>query len=165
MKSTMNRELFERLEQAESEQQLTELQQEVTQGGYSSFYQLQEHFHERVRHFTQDEAQHVLALIDKARQLFPVPAKFSPSWQSIWTELEQTTRLKLKVFETIPAGERDGEWQIVMDNPIAIQQTACYPGLTFMEAAYMFGYFRPQLEKNEYIRLQKIQQLIMEFGT
>jgi hypothetical protein len=165
MKSTMNGNLFEWLEKAASDRELAELQQAVTQGGYASFYQLQESFHEKVRSFRDEEAQYVKSLIDKAKKLFPEPAKFSPSWQSIWKELEETADIKAKVFQTIPETERDGEWQIVMDNPYAVQNVVCYPGLSFMEAAYMFGYFRPKLEKNEYIRLQKIQNVIMEFGS
>ncbi|WP_248925805.1 hypothetical protein [Paenibacillus hamazuiensis] len=164
MKSTMYSNVFETLEKAVSEEQLAELQQTINEGGYSAFYQLQEGFHEKVKNFVDEDGPEVQQLIEKARKLFPEPKKFSPSWQSLWDELAETTRLKIRVFQTIPKADRDGEWQIVMDNPVAVQDIVCYPGLEFMDAAYMFGYFRPKLEKNEYIRLQKIQNVIMEFG-
>jgi hypothetical protein len=34
-----------------------------------------------------------------------------------------------------------------------------------MRAAYLYSYFRPQMKKNEYIRLQKVQQVIMHYGS
>ena len=51
-----------------------------------------------------------------------------------------------------------------MDNPLVVQEVVCYPALTFGDAAYLYAYFRPQLEKSEYIRLQKIQTVIQEIG-
>lgn len=72
---------------------------------------------------------------------------------------------KIQVLQTIHKEDRDGEWQVIIDNPFAIQEVVCYPALNFLDAAYLYAYFRPDLEKNEYLRLQKIQTLVMEFGS
>jgi hypothetical protein len=104
-------------------------------------------------------------LLDKAKRLFPTPVLFSPSWDKVWSELEQIITHKAKILQAVPPEERDGEWQIVMDNPATIQEVVCYPGLTFLDAVYLFAYFRPQMEKNEYLRLQKVQTLFLQLGS
>jgi hypothetical protein len=68
-------------------------------------------------------------------------------------------------LETVPPDQRGGEWQVILDNPHTIQEIVCHPGLTFDDAAYLFSYFRPGLERNEYIRLQKIQNMIVQVGS
>ncbi|MNR53601.1 hypothetical protein D3C85_1736400 [compost metagenome] len=90
---------------------------------------------------------------------------FSPSWETIWPEIELTIAAKRNIYTNIPHADRAGEWQVIMDNPLVVQEVVCYPGLSFEDAAYLYAYFRPQLEKSEYIRLQKIQTVIQEIGS
>ncbi|MBP1990455.1 hypothetical protein [Paenibacillus eucommiae] len=156
---------FDMLEQAQTEQDLLALQTLVNQGGHSCFYRLLNGFTARIKAFADTEEQEVEKLLSLAKQWFPTPVVFSPSWERIWAELEQIIAYKVMVLQSVPVGERDGEWQIVMDNPATIQEVVCYPGLPFMEAAYLFAYFRPQMVANEYLRLQKVQTLLMEIGS
>ncbi|SEC26680.1 hypothetical protein [Paenibacillus sp. GP183] len=156
---------FEMLEQAVTEEQLIQLQMIVNTEGHSSFYRLLNGFTARIKSFTDPEEHEVRSLLDKAKRLFPTPVLFSPSWDKVWNELEQIITHKAKILQSVPPEERDGEWQIVMDNPATIQDVVCYPGLAFLDAVYLFAYFRPQMEKNEYLRLQKVQTLFMQLGS
>jgi hypothetical protein len=156
---------FEMLEQAVTEEQLIHLQTVVNAEGHSSFYRLLNGFTARIKSFTDHEEHEIRRLLDIAKRLFPTPVLFSPSWDKVWRELEMIITHKTKILQSVPPEERDGEWQIVMDNPATIQEVVCYPGLTFLDAVYLFAYFRPQMEKNEYLRLQKVQTLFMQLGT
>jgi hypothetical protein len=155
---------FEQFEQAKSEQQLLTVVKEIHEGGYSSFRDFLEGFREKLKSFDDSDAEEVTALVEKAESLLPEPVSLSPSWENVWQELKETASYKIKALHTIPAQEREGEWQIVMDNPYTNQEIVCYPALSFLEAAYLYGYFRPTLKKNEYIRLQKIQNLLLDYG-
>lgn len=133
-----------------------ELQAMVTEAGYDAFRVLADQFEAMLKHVGEEGFADLAERIAAAERLFPEPARFSPAWQKIWQELRAKLRWTRHVYETIPAAGRDGEWQIILDNPFTNNEIACYPALSFAEAAYLFGYFKPGLEKNEYIRLQKV---------
>lgn len=97
--------------------------------------------------------------------MLPNPGQVSPSWANIWKEYDSIIRTKRFVLGSIPAAAREGEWQVLLDNPHSNQNIAVYPGLTFMEAIYMFAYFRSDMMPSEYIRLQKIDTLLTFTGT
>lgn len=156
--------VFDDFVEAKSESQFAELKQKLAAGGYSAFYRFIEGFKDRIRSFQDGEAEDVLALIAKAKEAVPDPGDISPAWAYIWEKLESMTRYKLKALQTVQAEERAGEWQVLIDNPYVNREVACYPGLTFEEAVYIYAQFRPELENNEYIRLQKIQTHLTEFG-
>ncbi|WP_052487744.1 hypothetical protein [Gordoniibacillus kamchatkensis] len=155
---------FEQFAAAEAAEVQTRVSEGVKEKGYSAFYPIVEGFWALLRTFADDETERVEELLRRGRRMFPEPAAFSPSWEKLWDELEQVAAYKKHALLSVPSPEREGEWQIVMDNPYSNQEVVCYPALTFMEAAYLYGYFRQKLEKNEYIRLQKIQTLIMNYG-
>ncbi len=157
--------LFDSFIKAATDQELRDIQANMHEEGYSAFYRFLESFTEKIKCFQDEDAEDIARLLEKAKQWFPTPVVFSPSWEKVWEELEETIACKAKALQSIPAGERDGEWQIILDNPYAIQDVVCYPGLSFDEAAYLYGYFHPQLVKNEYVKLQKIQTVIMDFGS
>ncbi|MDF2963546.1 MAG: hypothetical protein K0S39_5281 [Paenibacillus sp.] len=156
---------LEQLVRAQSEQDLTELQSSVHHGGYSAFHLLLEGFKQEIKGMKDVQVQQVRGWIETAKQLFPDPGVFSPSWLHIWKELEQIVSIKAQLMETVPVQERDGEWQVILDNPHTIQEVVCHPGLSFDDASYLYGYFRLGLEKNEYIRLQKIQNMFIDVGS
>jgi hypothetical protein len=160
----MNYNAWERLVCADSEQEQAEYQQFIQDGGYSAFHQLLEGIKQKLKHIQDAELEQVRAWIDKANRLFPEPGLFSPSWLHIWKELKQITAIKSDIMQQIPLEARSGEWQIIIDNPLSIQEIVCHPALSFDEASYLYSYFRPGLEKNEYIRLQKIQCVITAVG-
>jgi hypothetical protein len=68
------------------------------------------------------------------------------------------------VLSCIPAEDRAGEWQVLIDNPYVPQQVVCYPALTFLDAAYMYGYFQRELKPHECLRLQKVTHLLIKNG-
>jgi len=149
---------------AKTDSQLAELQDTFNQEGYPTFYRFLDQFKTYIKGFQDGQADEVKALIAKARIAVPNPGSISPSWTYIWDQLEKTTDCKIKLLQSVKPSEREGEWQILIDNPFMNREVACYPGLTFIEAAYIYAQFRPDLEKNEYIRLQKIQTHVTEFG-
>jgi hypothetical protein len=164
MKRTSLFEPFERALSDEDGRSLERIQDEINMEGYSAFLRFLDGFKMKVKTFGDEDSEQMLRLLDKARQLFPEPRTFSPSWDKVWKELEQMISFKIRALQTIAPEDRGGEWQIIMDNPYFTQQVVCYPCLSFAEAAYLYAYFRPQIENNEYIRLQKIQNVIMELG-
>lgn len=155
---------YEQFEKAMNSEQLTQLREAVQYHGYSFFRSILEGLKDKIKSFNDDEAQHVIQLLDKAKQCFPKPARISPAWQYIWEELEQVVNYKYELMQQVPIKEREGVWQIVMDNPYTNQEVVCYPNLTFLDAAYLYGYFRPQLVYNEYIEVQKVQSIVTQFG-
>jgi hypothetical protein len=120
----------------------------------------------RVYMQTYDEGQIVEAdeLLARGRMALPEPGRVSPSWVRIWEHYEGIANYKREIFGTIPQEDRAGEWQVLIDNPYTNGNVAVYPALTFLEAAYMFAYFRTDLEKNEYIRMQKVETVISRTG-
>ena len=97
--------------------------------------------------------------------VFPEPSQYSPSFQFVWNELHTIFENKLQILHTVPIEEREGEWQILSDNPHTHREILCIPELNFLEAAYYYGYYRVDLKRNEYIRLQKVHNVHMEFGS
>ncbi|MCZ8515995.1 hypothetical protein O9H85_27060 [Paenibacillus filicis] len=156
---------FAQFEQALTDEQLSEFQQRIRKEGFTGFRLFLEGFRERMKAFEDRDLEPMEALIERAKQLFPEPSDFSPSWVKIWDDFEQMISYKRLVFETIGPAEREGEWQIIIDNPYTHQEIVCYPGLSFLEGAFLYAYFRTDLKQNEYIRLQKIQNVIMAFGS
>jgi hypothetical protein len=155
---------FEQFASAASVETQALVREAVASLGYPAFYQIVEGFTGKMKSFADADTAEVEALLARGRTLFPEPVRFSPSWEKLWDELEQVARFKKEALASVPVSERDGEWQVIMDNPYSNQEVVCYPALTFMEGAYLYGYFRQQLEKNEYIRLQKVQTLLMSYG-
>jgi hypothetical protein len=155
---------FERFSAADTAEEQARVCEAVQAQRYPAFYPIVEGFHALLKSFDDEDIARVEKLLRRGRELFPEPAAFSPSWELLWKELEQTAAYKKEALASIPNGDRNGEWQVLMDNPYTHQDVACYPALSFMEAVYLYGYFRQKLEKNEYVRLQKIQTLIMNNG-
>lgn len=139
-------------------------QHEVNAEGYAGFRRLLDGLTEAIKAGADRDIPGLEQALAKAGRLFPEPVQFSPSWACIWAELGATLAAKKRVLNSIAPDERTGEWQVIMDNPNVVQEVVCYPGLEFKDAAWLYAYFRPQLEKSEYIRLQKIQTVIQELG-
>ncbi|QMV44625.1 hypothetical protein [Cohnella cholangitidis] len=132
--------------------------------GYFAFYTFIEDFRNGLKNYSDVEADKLRMKISRARSLFPAPERFSPSWSAVWDEFELISLAKNEALATIPANRREGEWQVLLDNPYSHQQVVCYPGLGFLEAAYMYGYFQRELKPNEVLRLQKVTDLIRTNG-
>ncbi|GFZ84894.1 hypothetical protein GCM10008018_33610 [Paenibacillus marchantiophytorum] len=153
---------FKSLSSSEAE---AAFQNDVQSEGYSGFRRLLDGLTEAIKTALDADMAEIESAVSKGRSLFPEPVQFSPSWEYVWAELEATIAAKRHALTAIAPADRTGEWQVIMDNPNAVQEVVCYPGLDFLDAAYLYAYFRPQLEKSEYIRLQKIQTVIQDVGS
>ena len=91
--------------------------------------------------------------------------EISPSWTYFWDEIAQMSTTKEGLFKQVPASDRDGEWQVIIDNPFSHDNVACYPQLSFLEGSYLYCYFFLNLKKNEYVRLQKIVTAVQTHGA
>lgn len=155
-------------------QQLTEITndteaaafgQQLRTEGFTAVRRLLDEFRDYLRRFTDSEGERALELLRLARTAIPEPGRISPSWAYIWQEFDRIIRTKIYLFKSIAAANRDGEWQVLLDNPHSNQNIAVYPALSFMESIYMFAYFRTDLTNNEYIRLQKIATVVTFTGA
>lgn len=148
----------------EQESELQQFGERLAAEGFIAVRRFFDDLREYLRGFMDDEVAEAELLLRRSRETLPTPGDISPSWQHIWQELFGILRYKRDVLERIPVSARGGEWQVLLDNPYSNQHIAVYPGLDFCEAAYMYGYFRTGLEQNEYIRLQKVETVIMNTG-
>jgi hypothetical protein len=132
--------------------------------GYFSFYKFAEDFRNGLKSYSDADITHYGHKLDRARSLFPTPEQFSPSWGVLWEEFGIIFHAKNEALSAIPVSARDGEWQVLIDNPYTHQQVVCYPSLAFLEAAYMYGYFQRDLKPHECLRLQKVTELLLAYG-
>lgn len=160
----MSESAFHQYMQAESEELEQTYSEQIVQGGYFSFFRFIEDFRTELKTYGDDGIATIRRKLSRARELFPEPQRFSPSWSSIWDEFEVILSSKNGVLSAIPPTGRNGEWQVLLDNPYSHQQVVCYPGLSFLEAAYLYGYFQRELKPNEVLRLQKVSELISVNG-
>lgn len=155
---------FKMFQEAESDEQLAELRSWFERIGYAEFRSFLYQFEDLIKSFSDGQDGAMQALVAKARKAMPDPGAISPSWERIWDKLDRMIANKVKALRAVPPEERDGEWQILIDNPYTNREVACYPGLTFAEAAFIYARFRDELDNNEYVRLQKIVTHLTEFG-
>jgi len=153
---------YMRIKQQEDEQLFREA---MKAAGYFSFYTFVEDFRKGLIAYSEEDCSLYQSKLELARALFPEPERFSPSWSAIWDEFDLIFRCKNEVLSAIPRSRRDGEWQILLDNPYTHQQVVCYPNLPFLEAAYMYGYFQRELKPHEMLRLQKVVELLSTNGS
>lgn len=165
MESAIKTTILEELEKANSTGEIVQLRKTIKNSGYPLFKVLLDDITEKLKQCTDEQLKDTKSLLRKARRVISRPGKISPSWTYIWDESERILQYKKEVLNQVPVNKRDGEWQIIIDNPFTTQGVACHPGLEFLEAAYLFGYLRLDLKRNEYIRLQKIENSIMHQGS
>ncbi|MFC4597908.1 hypothetical protein [Cohnella hongkongensis] len=161
----MSESAFHQYMQAEPEELEQTHSEEIASKGYFSFYRFIEDFREGLKTYSDDDIPLYRRKLTRARELFPNPQRFSPSWGGVWDEFELIFGVKNDVLASIPPLQREGEWQIVLDNPYSHQPVVCYPGLPFLEAAYLYGYFQRELKPNELLRLQHVASLLSVRGS
>ncbi|BBI33707.1 hypothetical protein [Cohnella abietis] len=150
--------------------QLTQQESEQTfrlameTAGYFAFYTFIEDFRGGLKSYSDEDKQLYRLKLDRASALFPTPEQFSPSWNTIWEQFNIIFVAKNEALSAISPSLRDGEWQILIDNPYSHQQVVCYPSLVFTEAAYMYGYFQRDLKPHECLRMQKVTELLTVNG-
>ena len=149
---------------ADTSAQYDELAIRLMNGGYSLFNEILHQLKQAIMSAQEAEFEQIEQWIAKGKFIVPEPVKLSPSWEKVWDEYDRMLRYKQEVLQSIPVRDRDGEWQLIMDNPYTNESVSCYPALSFVEAAYLYAYFRKDLKPNEYIRLQKIVTLLKAGG-
>jgi hypothetical protein len=132
--------------------------------GYFAFYKFAEDFRKGLKSYSDTDIIHYRYKLERAQALFPTPEQFSPSWSVLWEEFNIIFNAKNEALLAIPTSAREGEWQVLIDNPYTHQQVICYPSLVFLEAAYMYGYFQRDLKPHECLRLQKVTELLLVYG-
>lgn len=157
--------LLAKLEQVQNDAEYAELRKLFAEGGYSLFSRFVELLRNELKKSEELQMEQVQEIIRKGRLALPEPGFISPAWSSIWDDLERTAACKMEALRAIGPEERTGEWQIIIDNPYSHEPIICHPGLTFPEAAYYYGFFRLSLQKNEFIRLQRIENMLTSSGT
>lgn len=138
--------------------------EELAAGGFAAVRVFLEEFRTYLRQYDEPQQEEAERLIGRGRAALPEPGRISPSWARIWEEFASIAAFKRDVFHRIPPDEREDEWQVLLDNPFTSGQIAVYPALTFLEAAYMYAYFRTDLEPNEVIRMQRIHTVLLDTG-
>ena len=137
---------------------------ELRKGGFAAVRVFLEDFRTFLRQYDEPQQEEAERLIRRGRDVLPEPGRISPSWARIWEEFASIAAYKRDVFRRIPPDNREGEWQVLLDNPYTNGQIVVYPALAFLEAAYMYAYFRTGLEPNEVIRMQRIHTVLHETG-
>jgi hypothetical protein len=137
---------------------------ELRAGGFTAVRVFLEDFRTYLRQYDEPQQEEAERLIGRGRAALPEPGRISPSWARIWEEFASIAAYKRDVFLRIPPDAREGEWQVLLDNPYTNGQIVVYPALTFLEAAYMYAYFRTDLEPNEVIRMQRIHTVLHDAG-
>ncbi|SEM85943.1 hypothetical protein [Paenibacillus sp. OV219] len=156
---------IQQLMSSQTDEDIQSFGQQLHGGGFTALRRFLDDFRDYLRQYEDGACDLADELIRRAKLAVPEPGRTSPSWTYIWTEFEGIIHTKRDVFQSIPKSQRDGEWQVLLDNPHSNQNIAVYPGLTFIEAVYMFAYFRTGLTNSEYIRLQKISTVMTYTGA
>ncbi|MFD2672665.1 hypothetical protein [Marinicrinis sediminis] len=148
----------------EEETACKQLGEQMTEAGFAAVREWLDDLRVQLKRFEEHDMDRMAAILHRAQLALPHPEKISPSWQSIWQEYTTILQSKIQLLKQFPSQVRTGEWQVLMDNPYTQQGIVCYPSLTFMDAIYLFAYFRAELHPNEYIRLQRIETVWTEQG-
>ncbi|GGF90168.1 hypothetical protein [Paenibacillus abyssi] len=165
MNNTQIKKRFAQFCDIRSEADLITFGGELKEEGFTAVRRYLDDFRAFLRSYEDHQQAEAKLLVKHGRIAIPEPKRISPSWEEIWQEFDRIVKYKNKVLNTITSEQRTGEWQVLLDNPFTNQSIVVYPALTFLEAAYMFAYFRAGLTQNEYIRLQRIETLISDNGA
>jgi len=142
----------------------TAFRQTMETKGYRAFFTFVDDFRNLLKRYAEPESEEVGELIRQARADFPNPQQFSPSWDNLWEVFEAIYAAKNETLADVPAPERDGDWQVLIDNPYLPHHVVCYPGLAFVDAAYTYAYFQQELKPNEVLMLQKVSHVHIKNG-
>lgn len=152
------------IEQAESTEALQAIGEAIRNAGYTGFYEVQDYIREQFKRYAEADITAFHAMVERVKIAVPEPGVVSPSWRHFWDEISRMSATKDGIFKQVPASDRNGEWQVIIDNPFSHDNVACYPQLSFLEGAYLYCYFYLNLKKNEYVRLQKIVTAVQTHG-
>jgi hypothetical protein len=153
------------IENAQTNEALLQLGEAIRGAGYTGFYEIQDYIREQFKRYEESDISAFKALVERVKVAVPEPGVISPSWTYFWDEIARMSKTKDGLFQQVTAADREGEWQVIIDNPFSHDNVACYPQLSFLEGAYLYCYFQLNLKKNEYVRLQKILTAVQTHGN
>lgn len=156
--------LFEEFIKLDTPDKKAEFLDKLLANAYTNLRNLTDQLTESIRKAEEADFPVIAGWIQQARHLIPDPHQISPYYQSVWDKLLKVLTYKQEAFMSFAQDHRDGEWQIVFNNPNTHDELLCIPSLTFTEACYMFAKYRTDLKQNEILRLQKVTDHLTTTG-
>lgn len=156
--------IYQDLKKSISTEMFSEEVKKFTSRGFSGVHDLIYRIRYEMRHAEEVQMGELQELLKELRKAIPEPGQFSPSWKKIWDELDEEWIIKMKVYRTVKPQDREGEWQVIFNNPYSTEGVICHTDLSFAEAAYLYAHFRRSLSQNEMIKLQKALTVLREVG-
>ncbi|OEF99928.1 hypothetical protein BHF71_07415 [Vulcanibacillus modesticaldus] len=147
-----------------TEEQKLNFKKSIEQEGFSAINQFIRSFYEKIKEMDQDEFEQVKNWLKKGEELFPNLVDFSPSFENTWRDLLQLYQIKVELFSQVPVDQRDGEWQILYDNPYSTEPIVCHSNKNFVEATYLMAKYQLGIKKAEIVKLQKVITVIIKNG-
>ncbi|TCS84460.1 hypothetical protein [Tepidibacillus fermentans] len=138
--------------------------QTVEQGGFAVFNELIRSFHEELKKLDENGFEQMQDWIELGKELFPELYRFSPTWEYFWDEITQLYQNKQEFYQIVPKEERDGEWQVLFDNPFSTEGIVCHTDKNFAEATYLAAKYQLSMKKAEILKLQKVSNTIIKRG-
>ncbi|MFX0559830.1 hypothetical protein TEPIDINF_001236 [Tepidibacillus infernus] len=155
---------FEQFTQLSLEEEKIEFKNKLEAVGFTAMNQLIQDFYEKLKNMDELEFDQIKKWLQWGSELFPNLSVISPSWENTWQDLAKIYDVKVGYFMEIPKEQRDGEWQVLFDNPFSTEGVVCHPRKTFNEATYLAAKYQLYMKKAEIVELQKIQLCYMKRG-
>jgi hypothetical protein len=149
---------------ADTHQQKEELTGILKSQGYSFINEWIIQLEKEIKWLEEKDLSRLQELLRKAEDILPEPEQHSPLWRNLWREIKLILIYKMRVFVKVEESERDGEWQVILENPASNEGLTTHAHLTFSEAAYLYAKFRKDLAVKEHISLQRVKTFIAENG-
>lgn len=147
---------FERMTSLENEQESEQFVKEIQEQGFMALNNLINSFYEKIKEMEDKEFKQVEIWIQLGKDLLPDLATFSPTWSNTWKNLQTIFERKVEFYSQVPLAEREGEWQVLFDNPFITDDIVCNSNLKFAEATYLIAKYLLNLKKSEIVKLQKV---------
>lgn len=155
---------FNRFIQISDDTEKNQFRENMTEAGFSAVNQWLRSFYDHVKNMDEQGFKSMREWLELGKEVLPELGQFSPSWQNTWQELFDLYQIKTEAYASIPDEQRDGEWQVLFDNPFSTDGIVCHSNKTFAEATYLFAKYRLTLKKAEYVKLQKVVTSMVQKG-
>ncbi len=155
---------FEHLTKINTDEEKNDFKKNILDEGFSAINDLINGFKEKLKLMDEDEFKLVKTWLELIKELLPDVTNISPAWDRIWEHLLHIYSIKVNLYHQVSKENRDGEWQVLFDNPLSTDEIVCHPKKTFQEATYIMAKYQQYLKKAEYVRLQKMITYITEEG-
>lgn len=155
---------FERLAEISTTEQKILFKKDIEEAGFSAINQLIGALNTQIKKMDEKEFKLVKDWLELGKELLPDLVSVSPVWKNTWEDFLDLYRIKVELFLEVPEEERDGEWQVLFDNPFTIHEVVCTPNKTFTEASYLMAKYQLNMKKAEIVKLQKITTTITKKG-